>query len=85
MDEKGRKMSKSLGNVVDPLQMTKELGADILRLWVSSADYRTDVSVSDNIIKQTAEAYRKIRNTCRFILGNISDFDVEKIWFLMKN
>lgn len=78
VDEKGRKMSKSLGNVVDPLQMTKELGADILRLWVSSADYRTDVSVSDNIIKQTAEAYRKIRNTCRFILGNISDFDVEK-------
>lgn len=78
VDEQGKKMSKSLGNVVDPLKLTKELGADILRLWVSSADYRTDVSVSNNIIKQTAEAYRKIRNTCRFILGNISDFDVNK-------
>ncbi|NLJ72840.1 MAG: isoleucine--tRNA ligase [Syntrophomonadaceae bacterium] len=78
VDEKGKKMSKSLGNVVDPLKLTKELGADILRLWVSSADYRTDVSVSNNIIKQTAEAYRKIRNTCRFILGNISDFNVNK-------
>ncbi len=78
VDEQGKKMSKSLGNVVDPLKLTKELGADILRLWVSSADYRSDVSVSDNIIKQTAEAYRKIRNTCRFILGNISDFTPEE-------
>lgn len=78
VDEKGRKMSKSLGNVVDPLKLIKELGADILRLWVSSADYRSDVSVSDNIIRQTAEAYRKIRNTCRFILGNLSDFDPDK-------
>lgn len=78
VDEQGKKMSKSQGNVVDPLKLTKELGADILRLWVSSADYRTDVSVSNNIIKQTAEAYRKIRNTCRFILGNISDFNVNK-------
>ncbi|MGR6835653.1 isoleucine--tRNA ligase [Syntrophomonas erecta] len=75
VDEKGRKMSKSLGNVVDPLKLTRELGADILRLWVSSADYRNDVSVSENIIRQSAEAYRKIRNTCRFILGNICDFD----------
>jgi isoleucyl-tRNA synthetase len=75
VDEKGRKMSKSLGNVVDPLKLIKSMGADILRLWVSSADYRNDVSVSDNIIKQIAEAYRKIRNTCRFILGNIYDFD----------
>ncbi|HBQ27727.1 MAG TPA: isoleucine--tRNA ligase, partial [Syntrophomonas sp.] len=63
VDEKGRKMSKSLGNVVDPLKLIKSMGADILRLWVSSADYRNDVSVSDNIIKQCAEAYRKIRNT----------------------
>lgn len=77
VDEQGRKMSKSLGNVVDPLKLTKELGADILRLWVSSADYRSDISVSNNIIKQTAEAYRKIRNTCRFILGNIYDFEPE--------
>ncbi|NLG33496.1 MAG: isoleucine--tRNA ligase, partial [Syntrophomonadaceae bacterium] len=78
VDEQGRKMSKSLGNVVDPLKLIKELGADILRLWVSSADYRTDVSVSENIIKQSSEAYRKIRNTCRFILGNLYDFDPDK-------
>ncbi|MDD3269000.1 MAG: class I tRNA ligase family protein, partial [Syntrophomonadaceae bacterium] len=77
VDEQGRKMSKSLGNVVDPLKMTREMGADILRLWVSSADYRNDVSVSNNIIKQSAEAYRKIRNTCRFILGNLYDFNPE--------
>jgi isoleucyl-tRNA synthetase len=78
VDEQGRKMSKSLGNVVDPLKMIDQMGADILRLWVSSADYRNDVSVSDNIIKQSAEAYRKIRNTCRFMLGNLFDFDPEK-------
>ncbi len=78
VDEKGHKMSKSLGNVVDPLQMIKEMGADILRLWVSSADYRNDISVSANIIKQSSEAYRKIRNTCRFILGNLYDFDPGK-------
>jgi isoleucyl-tRNA synthetase len=74
VDEQGRKMSKSLGNVIDPLVMVNEMGADILRLWVSSADYRNDVSVSKNIIKQSAEAYRKIRNTCRFILSNLFDF-----------
>ena len=78
VDEQGRKMSKSLGNVVDPLKMIEELGADILRLWVASADYRSDVAVSENIIRQSAEAYRKIRNTCRFILGNLYDFDYEK-------
>lgn len=78
VDEKGLKMSKSLGNVVDPLKLTEELGADILRLWVSSADYRNDVAASDNIMRQTAEAYRKIRNTCRYILGNIYDFDPVK-------
>jgi len=78
VDEKGRKMSKSLGNVIDPLKLINNMGADILRLWVSSADYRNDVSVSDNIIKQCAEAYRKIRNTCRFILGNLYDFDPDK-------
>lgn len=78
VDEKGYKMSKSLGNVVDPLVMINEMGADILRLWVASADYRNDISVSKNIIKQSSEAYRKIRNTCRFILGNLYDFDPEK-------
>lgn len=75
VDEKGYKMSKSSGNVVDPLEMIEEMGADILRLWVASADYRNDISVSKNIIKQASEAYRKIRNTCRFILGNLYDFD----------
>ncbi|MEQ8200820.1 MAG: isoleucine--tRNA ligase [Syntrophomonadaceae bacterium] len=78
VDEKGYKMSKSSGNVVDPLEMIEELGADILRLWVASADYRNDISVSKNIIKQASEAYRKIRNTCRFILGNLYDFDPGK-------
>ena len=75
VDEQGRKMSKSLGNVVDPLKVIKQMGADILRLWVSSADYRGDLAVSNNILKQTTEAYRKIRNTCRFLLGNIFDFE----------
>lgn len=75
VDEQGRKMSKSLGNVINPLEVIKDMGADILRLWVSSADYKNDVAVSNNILKQMAEAYRKIRNTCRFILGNLYDFD----------
>ncbi|NPV26624.1 MAG: isoleucine--tRNA ligase [Firmicutes bacterium] len=75
VDEQGRKMSKSLGNVTDPLDVIKQMGADILRLWVSSADYRNDVAASPNILKQVAEAYRKIRNTCRYILGNLYDFN----------
>ncbi|HBT20090.1 MAG TPA: isoleucine--tRNA ligase [Peptococcaceae bacterium] len=74
VDEQGRKMSKSLGNVIDPMDVIKSLGADILRLWVSSADYHKDIAVSDNIMKQIAEAYRKIRNTCRFLIGNLYDF-----------
>ena len=78
VDEKGRKMSKSLGNVVDPVKVIKQMGADILRLWVSSADYRGDMAVSPNILKQMTEAYRKIRNTCRFLLGNLNDFDTVK-------
>lgn len=78
VDEQGRKMSKSMGNVIDPVEMTQEMGADILRLWVSSADYRNDVANSANIMKQAAESYRKIRNTCRYILGNIHDFDPQK-------
>lgn len=75
VDEQGRKMSKSLGNVVDPLKVIKQMGADILRLWVSSADYRSDLAASQAILKQMTESYRKIRNTCRFLLGNIYDFD----------
>jgi isoleucyl-tRNA synthetase len=75
VDEQGRKMSKSQGNVVDPLKVIQQYGADILRLWVASTDYRGDVAVSDNIIKQVAEAYRKIRNTIRYLLGNLADFN----------
>ncbi|MBM7855247.1 isoleucyl-tRNA synthetase [Desulfohalotomaculum tongense] len=78
VDENGRKMSKSLGNVVDPLKVIKQMGADILRLWVSSADYRGDLAVSNNILKQLTEAYRKIRNTARFLLGNLRDFEPDK-------
>ncbi|MGM0863618.1 MAG: isoleucine--tRNA ligase [Bacillota bacterium] len=75
LDGDGRKMSKSLGNVVVPEKVMKQLGADILRLWVASVDYQSDVRVSDPILKQVAEVYRKIRNTYRFLLGNLSDFD----------
>jgi isoleucyl-tRNA synthetase len=74
LDGEGRKMSKSLGNVVLPSKVMNQLGADILRLWVASVDYQSDVRVSDNILKQVAEVYRKIRNTYRFLLGNLADF-----------
>ncbi|WP_112180773.1 MULTISPECIES: isoleucine--tRNA ligase [Paraliobacillus] len=75
LDGKGRKMSKSVGNVVVPSKIMKQYGADILRLWVASVDYQADVRISDEIIKQASEGYRKIRNTFRFMLGNIADFD----------
>lgn len=78
VDEKGRKMSKSMGNGVDPLQVINDMGADILRLWVSSADYKNDVAASPRIMTQMVESYRKIRNTLRFMLGNLYDFDPEK-------
>ena len=78
VDEKGNKQSKSRGNAVDPQKVIKEMGADVLRLWVSSADYRTDMANSPAIMKQVSEAYRKIRNTIRFLMGNLSDFDCEK-------
>lgn len=78
VDEQGRKMSKSLGNGVDPLQVINEMGADILRLWVASADYKSDVAASSRIMKQMTEAYRKIRNTLRFLLSNLNDFEPEQ-------
>lgn len=78
VDEQGRKMSKSLGNGIDPQEIIDDMGADILRLWVASADYRNDVTVSKGILKQVSEAYRKIRNTFRYMLGSLYDFDHQK-------
>jgi len=78
VDEQGRKMSKSLGNVIAPDKVINSMGADILRLWISSADYRAEIAVSDEILKRTAEAYRRIRNTLRFLLANLHDFDPAK-------
>ncbi|AEX86246.1 isoleucine--tRNA ligase [Marinitoga sp. 1135] len=76
-DKDGRKMSKSLGNVISPFDVIDKYGADILRLWVASSDYRGDIKVSFEILKQQTEVYRKYRNTIRFLLGNTSDFDPE--------
>jgi len=87
LDEQGRKQSKSLGNVVDPMTVIEggknqkeepPYGADILRLWVSSVDYTNDVPIGKTILKQMADVYRKIRNTARFLLGNLHDFDPAK-------
>ena len=78
VDEKGRKMSKSLGNVLDPNVLIKQHGAEILRLWTSYEDYKNDIRVSDTIISQLVDVYRRIRNTCRFLLANLYDFDPEK-------
>ncbi|MEK4049312.1 isoleucine--tRNA ligase [Bacillus pumilus] len=75
LDKEGRKMSKSLGNTIDPTKVAKQLGAEILRLWVSSVNYQADHPVSDDILKQVAEVYRKIRNTFRFLHGNLFDFN----------
>ncbi|MBQ4105520.1 MAG: isoleucine--tRNA ligase [Clostridia bacterium] len=75
VDGEGKKMSKSLGNGIDPQEVVDQYGADVLRLWVASSDYHVDIRISKEILKQLSEAYRKIRNTARYILGNISDFD----------
>lgn len=75
LDGEGRKMSKSIGNTIDPSQVCGKLGADILRLWVASVDYQADHRISDNILTQISEGYRKIRNTLRFLLGNLSDYE----------
>ncbi|MGA0882090.1 MAG: isoleucine--tRNA ligase [Burkholderiaceae bacterium] len=75
VDGQGRKMSKSLGNVIVPQEVIKTYGADILRLWVASTDYSGELSLSDTILKRVVEAYRRIRNTLTFLLGNLSDFD----------
>jgi isoleucyl-tRNA synthetase len=75
VDANGKKMSKSLGNVVAPQTVTNKLGADILRLWAGSTDYRGEMTVSDEILKRSADAYRRIRNTCRFLLSNLNGFE----------
>ncbi len=78
VDGEGRKMSKSLGNVIAPQEVMAKYGAEILRLWVTAEDYRDDVRLSDNILKQLGDAYRRFRNTARFILGNLYDFEPQK-------
>ena len=75
VDAQGRKMSKSLGNVVAPQKVVDALGADVLRLWVASTDYRNEMSVSDEILRRVSDSYRRIRNTARFLLGNLDGFD----------
>ncbi len=75
VDGEGRKMSKSQGNVISPQDIIASYGADVLRMWVASCDYYEDIRISKEIIERTSEAYRKIRNTCRFIIGNLYDFD----------
>ena len=78
VDAKGKKMSKSIGNVIAPKKIINQYGAEILRLWVSASDYKDDIRISDNILKQLSDAYKKIRNTCKFMLSNLYDFDQEK-------
>jgi len=75
VDAEGKKMSKSRGNVVAPQSVMKDLGADVLRLWVASTDYRGEMSVSDEILRRTSDGYRRLRNTARFLLSNLDDFD----------
>lgn len=78
VDEQGRKMSKSLGNVIAPDQVIKNFGADILRLWIASSDYHGEVTVSDDILKRSADVYRRLRNTARYFLSSLHDFEFEK-------
>jgi isoleucyl-tRNA synthetase len=78
VDEKGRKMSKSLGNILVPQKLTSTLGADVVRLWIAATDYANEISVSDEILKRMADSYRRMRNTLRFLLGNLHGFDPER-------
>jgi isoleucyl-tRNA synthetase len=78
VDGEGRKMSKSFGNVIAPDEVIRRYGAEILRLWVAAEDYRDDIRISEEILSRLSEAYRRIRNTCRFLLGNLYDFDPQK-------
>lgn len=85
VDGEGKKMSKSIGNGVDPLDVINKYGADILRFWTISSDYQTDVRVSNDILAQVAEVYKKVRNTIRFILGNLSDFNPDTNYIEYEN
>ena len=78
VDGQGRKMSKSLGNGIEPQEVSNKLGAEILRLWVASSDYSGEITISDEILKRVVESYRRIRNTLRFLLANVADFDIGK-------
>ena len=78
LDGKGRKMSKSLGNVIAPQEIMKKSGAEILRLWVAAEDFREDVRISDEILNRLVEAYRRLRNTARFLISNLYDFEPAK-------
>ena len=87
LDQKGQKMSKSLGNVVDPISVSNKFGADVLRVWVALTDYKSDVPLSPELLNQASDSYRKIRNTFKYLLGNLSDFNYETdyISFSMRN
>jgi isoleucyl-tRNA synthetase len=85
VDAQGRKMSKSLGNGIEPQDVMKNYGADILRLWIASADYRNEMALSDEILKRVSDAYRRIRNTARFLLGNLNGFDPAKDLIAVKD
>ena len=85
VDAQGRKMSKSLGNVIAPQKVVDTLGADVLRLWVASTDYRNEIAVSDEILKRVSDSYRRIRNTARFLLGNLDGFDPKKHLLLVED
>ncbi len=85
VDRQGRKMSKSVGNVITPQEVSNKLGAEIIRLWVASTDYFRELSISDEILKRVLESYRRIRNTLRFLLANLSDFDSNRHVVLSEN
>jgi isoleucyl-tRNA synthetase len=78
VDGQGRKMSKSVGNVIAPQEVADKMGAEIIRLWVASTDYSGEMTISDEILKRVVESYRRIRNTLRFLLANLSDFDIDQ-------